>query len=212
MLYRHPLHSPTNAPRARDRQHGGMSISDILRRLANLIRLGTIAAVDHEAERCTVKTGGLTVPGRPWLALRAGASSDWDPPTVGEQCILLSPSGEPAQGIVLIGLYSQQRPAPSNSANLRRRKYPDGAVIDYDHATHTLTATLPEGGRAKLVATGGLHVIGPITHEGDYTQTGNQHVTGTVNVTEDVIAAGISLVNHVHGGVQGGPSNTGAPQ
>lgn len=177
-----------------------MSISDILRRLANLIRLGTIAAVDHEAERCTVKTGGLTVPGRPWLALRAGASSDWDPPTVGEQCILLSPSGEPAQGIALIGLYSQQRPAPSNSATLRRRKYPDGAVIDYDHASHTLTATLPDGGKAKLVAPGGVSILGDVD------------ITGLVTVSEDVIAAGISLVNHVHGGVQGGPSKTGAPQ
>lgn len=177
-----------------------MSISDILRRLANLIRLGTIAAVDHQAARCTVSSGGLRIPNLPWLALRAGASSDWDPPTVGEQCILLSPSGEPAQGIALIGLYSQQRPAPSNSANLRRRKYPDGAVIDYDHATHTLTATLPEGGKAKLVAPGGVSILGDVD------------ITGLVTVSEDVIAAGISLVNHVHGGVQGGPSNTGAPQ
>ncbi|MHB0819831.1 phage baseplate assembly protein V [Stutzerimonas stutzeri] len=175
-----------------------MSISDILRRLANLIRLGTIAAVDHESERCTVKTGGLTVPGRPWLALRAGASSDWDPPTVGEQCILLSPSGETAQGIALIGLYSRQRPAPSNSANLRRRTYPDGAVIDYDHATSTLTATLPNGGKAKLVAPGGVTILGDVD------------ITGLVTVSEDVIAAGISLVRHTHPGDSGG--TTGAPR
>ncbi|WP_313209658.1 phage baseplate assembly protein V [Stutzerimonas nitrititolerans] len=177
-----------------------MNITDLLRRLDNLIRLGSIAAVDHQAARCTVSSGGLRIPNLPWLALRAGASSDWDPPSVGEQCLLLSPSGEPAQGIALIGLYSQQRPAPSNSATLRRRKYPDGAVIDYDHATHTLTATLPAGGKAKLVAPGGVSILGDVA------------ITGTVTVSEDVIAAGISLVNHVHGGVQGGPSKTGAPQ
>lgn len=177
-----------------------MNITDLLRRLDNLIRLGTIAAVDHQAARCTVSSGGLRIPNLPWLALRAAGSSDWDPPTVGEQCILLSPSGEPAQGIALIGLYSQQRPAPSNSANLRRRKYPDGAVIDYDHATHTLTATLLSGGKAKLVAPGGVSILGDVD------------ITGLVTVSEDVVAAGISLVNHVHGGVQGGPSNTGAPQ
>jgi len=177
-----------------------MNITDLLRRLDNLIRLGTIAAVDHQAARCTVSSGGLRIPNLPWLALRAGASSDWDPPTVGEQCILLGPSGEPAQGIALIGLYSRQRPAPSNSANLRRRTYPDGAVIDYDHASHTLTATLPNGGKAQLVAPGGVSILGDVD------------ITGTVTVSEDVIAAGISLVNHVHGGVQGGPSNTGAPQ
>ncbi|EWC40205.1 phage baseplate assembly protein V [Stutzerimonas stutzeri] len=175
-----------------------MNIADILRRLANLIRLGTITAVDHQAERCTVSTGKLTIPNRPWLALRAGASSDWDPPSVGEQCILLSPSGETAQGIALVGLYSQQRPAPSNSANLRRRKYPDGAVIDYDHASHTLTATLPAGGTAQLVAPGGVTILGDVA------------ITGLVTVSEDVIAAGISLVDHRHRGDSGG--TTGAPQ
>lgn len=177
-----------------------MNITDLIRRLDNLIRIGTIAAVDHQAARCTVKTGGLTVPNLPWQAQRAGSSRDWDAPTVGEQCILLSPSGEPSQGVVLVGLYSQQRPAPSNSANLRRRTYPDGAVIDYDHATHTLTATLPGGGKAKLTAPGGVTILGDVD------------ITGLVTVSDDVIAAGISLVNHVHGGVQGGPSKTGAPQ
>lgn len=177
-----------------------MNIFDILRRLENQIRYGTIAAVDHQAARCTVSTGGLSVPNLPWLAQRAGSSLDWDPPTVGEQCILFSPSGEPALGVALVGLYSQQRPAPSNSATVRRRKYPDGAVIDYDHASHTLSATLPDGGKAQLTAPGGVSILG------------NVDITGTVTVSEDVLAAGISLVNHVHGGVQSGPSTTGAPQ
>lgn len=177
-----------------------MNIFDILRRLENQIRYGTIAAVDHQAARCTVSTGGLSVPNLPWLAQRAGSSLDWDPPTVGEQCILFSPSGEPALGVALVGLYSQQRPAPSNSATVRRRKYPDGAVIDYDHASHTLSATLPDGGKAQLTAPGGVSILG------------NVDITGTVTVSEDVLAAGISLVNHVHSGVQSGPAKTGAPQ
>lgn len=177
-----------------------MNITDLLRRLANLIRLGTITEVDHEAARCTVSSGKLIIPNRPWLALRAGASSDWDPPTVGEQCILLSPSGETAQGVALIGLYSQQRPAPANSANVRRRKYPDGAVIDYDHATHTLTATLPGGGRAQITAPGGVVILGDVD------------ITGTVTVSEDVIANGISLVTHKHGGVQTGSGTTAVPK
>lgn len=177
-----------------------MNITDLLRRLENLIRLGTIAAVDHQAARCTVSTGGLSVPNLPWLALRAGDSSDWDPPTVGEQCILVAPSGEPALGVALVGLYSQQRPAPSNSATVRRRKYPDGAVIDYDHATHTLSGSLPAGGKAQLTAPGGVTILG------------NVDITGTVTVSEDVLAAGISLVNHKHGGVQTGSGTTAVPK
>jgi phage baseplate assembly protein gpV len=35
----------------------------------------------------------------------------------------------------------------------------------------------------------------------------------TINITTgDIIADGISLINHVHGGVQAGTSTTGAPQ
>lgn len=177
-----------------------MNITDLLRRLENLIRFGTIAAVDHAAARCTVSTGGLSVPNLPWLAQRAGSSLDWDPPTVGEQCILFSPSGEPSQGIALVGLYSQQRPAPSNSATVRRRKYPDGAVIDYDHATHSLSATLPAGGKAQLTAPGGVTILG------------NVDITGTVTVSADVVASGISLVTHKHGGVQTGSGTTAVPK
>ncbi len=177
-----------------------MNITDLLRRLENLIRLGTIAAVDHQAARCTISTGGLSVPNLPWLALRAGSSSDWDPPTVGEQCILVAPSGEPALGVALVGLYSQQRPAPSNSATVRRRKYPDGAVIDYDHASHTLSATLPAGGKAQLTAPGGVTILGDVD------------ITGTVTVSADVVASGISLVTHKHGGVQTGSGTTAVPK
>lgn len=177
-----------------------MNIFDILRRLENQIRYGTIAAVDHQAARCTVSTGGLSVPNLPWLAQRAGSSLDWDPPTVGEQCILFSPSGEPALGVALVGLYSQQRPAPSNSATVRRRKYPDGAVIDYDHASHTLSATLPAGGKAQLTAPGGVTILG------------NVDITGTVTVSADVVASGISLVTHKHGGVQTGSGTTAVPK
>jgi len=40
---------------------------------------------------------------------------------------------------------------------------------------------------------------------------GNLNVQGTITSTGDVIAAGISLDNHVHGGVQGGTSQTSPP-
>ena len=37
-------------------------------------------------------------------------------------------------------------------------------------------------------------------------------VIGNIIVEGDVIASGISLVNHTHGGVKAGPSSTGKPQ
>lgn len=44
-------------------------------------------------------------------ALRAGANRGWDPPTVNEQVILFSPSGQLANGVVITGLPSDHIPA-----------------------------------------------------------------------------------------------------
>ena len=189
----------------------------LARLIENLIRLGTIAAVDHGSltdqrpARVRVQSGELLTGWLPWLTLRAGSSREWDPPTLGEQVLLLSPSGQTTQGIVLCGLFSQLLPANGDRADLHRRSYPDGAVIEYDSQAHRLSAVLPQGGVTQLTSTGGITIVGPITHQGDYTQTGNQKVTGQVTVSQDVVAAGISLVKHTHGGVQSGSSQTGAP-
>jgi phage baseplate assembly protein V len=53
-----------------------------------------IAAMQMSPPRAQVKTGKLTTAWLPWLALRAGADREWDPPTAGEQVILFSPSGQ----------------------------------------------------------------------------------------------------------------------
>ena len=182
------------------------------RMLENLIRFGVIAAVQMEPPRVKVKTGALTTAWLPWLTLRAGADSEWDPPTVDEQVILFSPSGQLANGVVITGLFSDSAPANGDRAGLHRRTYSDGTVIEYDSVAHHLNATLAPGGTTNLVSDGGITIVGPITHQGDYTQTGNQTITGKVSVSEDVVAAGISLVKHLHGGVLPGGAKTGAPE
>jgi phage baseplate assembly protein V len=186
-------------------------LAALSRMLENLIRYGTIAAVQMAPPRVQVKTGKLTTTWLPWLALRAGTDREWDPPTVDEQVILFSPSGQLANGIVVTGLFSDHIPANGNRTGLHRRTYADGTVIEYDSVAHHLKATLAEGGTTNLVSKGGITIVGPITHQGDYTQTGNQSITGTVTVLKDVIAAGISLINHPHGGVKQGDDQSGKP-
>ncbi|KTT31194.1 baseplate assembly protein [Pseudomonas oryzihabitans] len=192
-------------------------IAALSRLIENLIRLGTIAEVDHGSltdkrpARVRVQSGALLTGWLPWLTLRAGESREWDPPTLGEQVVVFSPSGQTTQGVVLCGLFSQLLPANGDRAGLHRRTYPDGAVVEYDSLAHRLRAILPAGGVTDLTSTGGINIVGPINHQGDYTQTGNQTVTGKVTVSDDVVAAGISLVKHKHGGVQSGGSQTGAP-
>jgi len=186
-------------------------LAALSRLLENLIRFGVIAAVQMEPPRVQVTTGKLTTAWLPWLALRAGADREWDPPTVGEQVILLSPSGQLANGIVVTGLFSDHIPANSNRAGLHRRTYSDGTVIEYDSVAHHLNATLVDGGTTNLISTGGINLVGDITHQGDYIQTGNQNITGRVDVSEDVVAAKVSLVNHLTSGVKQGGEQSGVP-
>ncbi|WP_019411205.1 phage baseplate assembly protein V [Pseudomonas psychrophila] len=183
----------------------------LARMLENLIRFGTIAETQMKPPRVRVKTGTLLTGWLPWIALRAGADTDWDPPTVDEQVILFSPSGQLANGIALTGIYSTANPANGEQEGVHRRTYRDGTVIEYDSVAHHLNAVLADGGTTTLISPGGITVVGPITHEGDYTQTGNQSVTGKVTVSDDVVASGISLVTHIHGGVLPGPGVTSVP-
>lgn len=192
-------------PARASRSISGMNIADLARLLENIVRFGTVEAVQMQPPRVQVKSGNITTAWRPWLNLRAGADREWDPPTIGEQVVLLSPSGNLAQGVVLTGLFSDLIPANGEREGLHRRTYRDGAVIEYDSIAHRLRAILPEGGITDITSTGGINITGPINHVGDYTQQGNQAVTGTVTVSEDVIAADISLRNHRTKGVMPGP-------
>lgn len=195
-----------------------MQAADIDRRIENLLMLGTIASVDLQAARCTVKVGDLLTAPLPWLEQRAGATRTWSPPSVGEQVLLLSPGGDPKRAVVARGVFSTANPAPAASEKLDHATYDDGAVVEYDAITHKLTATLPDGATADVIATGGIHATG------DVTITGQLHVTKaaqfddnvgcskTVTATTDVKGGGISLKNHVHTGVQSGGATSGPPQ
>ncbi|MEJ7933649.1 phage baseplate assembly protein V [Sphingobium sp. AN558] len=166
----------------------------------DVLRLGTIASVDHANATCTVESGDIVTGDLPWIAQRAGNARIWSPPSVGEQCLLASPEGDIQAGIVIVGLYSDACPPPSNDPDKIVVEYPDGATIAYDHVTHQLTATLPAGGKATIEAPDGVSIIGPLD------------VTGPITATQDVVGGGISLMNHLHGKVQAGSAKTDKPE
>lgn len=181
------------------------TLAELQRKFTNLIRLGTVAEVDHARARCRVQSGDILTALLPWLAPRAGLTRDWSAPSPGEQVLLLCPLGDTTQALVLRGVYSQANPAPADDGARHVTQYPDGAVVEYDHAAHALIATLPTGGTAELVATGG------ITLTGDVRIHGNVAVAGRIDATGDVVGDGISLTTHKHGGVAAGTATTGAP-
>lgn len=201
-------------------------INDLIRRIENLVRVGTVAEVDLEGVRCRVQSGRLTTDWLYWYSIRSGTVSRWSPPTVGEQCIVLSPGGDTVAGLVIYGFSSDANPASGNQASVDSTSYHDGAVISYDQDSHTLTATLPAGGRAEIEApeqiklksqhivleaaqtdiTGTLTVQGLLTFlagmAGRASPSGPAgahaiQIVGTIHA-DDVVAGLISLLSHHH--------------
>jgi hypothetical protein len=110
--------------------------------------------------------------------VRAGTTSEWNPPSEGEQCLLLCCSGDPATGFVLLGIPSDQFPPPSDSLDEHVRRYPDGATITYNHATGALsavgikTALLQAANKVTVDCpltelTGDVHIMGKLTVDGE---------------------------------------------
>lgn len=170
-----------------------------------VIQVGTVASIDHAARTCTVQLGDLETGDLPWVALLAGRVKVWCPPSAGEQCAVLCPEGDVDNGLVLPGIYSDANSPSTSDPDLFQLEFPDGAVISYNHATHALTVTLPEGGTAALTAPGG------VTIEGDVAIKGNVSIEGKAEASEDVIGGGISLKSHKHTGVAAGSAQSGGP-
>ncbi|MBK4725028.1 phage baseplate assembly protein V [Pantoea agglomerans] len=116
-------------------------ISDTQRLLRNLIRIGTVASVNLADGTCRVDTGNNTTAWLQWLTARAGNTRSWNAPSVGEQVLVLCLGGELDTAFVLTGIYSDDNPAPSASADAMHWSFNDGAVIEYEPATGALSAT-----------------------------------------------------------------------
>lgn len=206
------------------------AIAELNRRLANLIATGTVAQVRHNPPRCRVAIGKRTTEWLAWVEPCAGETSTWNPPAEGEQVVVLSPSGELAAGIVLRGLPSDAHPTPSNAPAEHVTRYPDGALIDYNHATGVLRATglktaiVQGSGRAtvdfpKAQFTGDVHVKGALvvdkllTYNGGMSgrpgSGGRTAITGDIAHSDGRLTSnGVVLDNHGHDGVQRGSDDT----
>ncbi|MDO5531429.1 phage baseplate assembly protein V [Sutterella sp.] len=93
-----------------------------------------------------------------------------------------------------------------------------GSVSVTASESATITSPTVAIDAKATTVTGTLTVEGLIAGKGGMTITGGSGgsaatVTGTLTVVDgDVTASGISLMTHVHDGVQGGDSTTGQPQ
>ena len=148
--------------------------ADMQRRLANVVRVGTVASVDLPNARCRVTIGDIQTAPLPFITCKAGEDRTWHPPEVGEQVIVLAPSGELAAGFVLGGVYTTSHPAPSTSPEVAKMLFKDGSTATYDRALHSLTIDLPTSGSALSVTVNGNATI---------SATGNALVEADGNAT-----------------------------
>lgn len=191
-----------------------MNLSDLYRRLENLIRFGVIEGVDLSAKPSplvTVRTGGLLTQWLPVQSAAAGNARDVHPPTVGEIAIVISPGGDTAQACVITGFFSELFPAPDITPNQWTRTFPDGATFKYDSEAHALTVALPADATSTLISDGGISISGDITLDGSITMAGDISVNGKITASGDVVGAGISLSKHVTTGVRAGGDTSGPP-
>lgn len=206
--------------------------ADINRRLENLIRFGTIKTVNPSKPipLVTVDLDDIVTPEIRFFNARSGDDSTWDPPSLDEEVMVISPCGEIGPtSMVLYGFYNNEHPSPSDDLNKKIRVFSDGCVIAYDISAHQLSAILPSGGKAVVTADGGITVNGNTTINGNLqvngstAMTGNNtvggsqlvqgssHSTGAFSTEADVKAGSISLKEHKHPGDSGGTTGGSSP-
>lgn len=183
-----------------------MNVGDHDRQIANLAMIGVVEELDVAAARVRVSCDGMLTDWIPWSAVRAGPGvRTWSAPEVGEQVIVLSPYGDPAQGVVVGSIYQQDYPAPASVKTTHRTEYADGSFVDFDRVTSTLTVTVGKGKVIVNCATAEVHASDSATIDTPMTKvTGDLEVVGAIKAGKDIMtpadmkAGDISVKQHHH--------------
>jgi phage baseplate assembly protein V len=175
-----------------------------------MFRVGIVAAQD--AVNCRVR---VTFQSRDemlsyWLPVLVAKSQNdkfYYLPDIGELVVcLMDPHDE--DGCVLGAIYSStDTPAAGTSADHAQIKMKDGAVFDYNRATHDLAVTLPAGGTLSITANGATIAI-DASGNVSLTAAGNINLITSAH-TESVNNIVNTYNTHTHSDPQGG--NTGVP-
>jgi len=165
-------------------------LSRLEQRVSNLIRPGVVAEVkngpprvkveyDKDAEGAPVTTGWLC-----YFEERQGYLQTWNPPKVGEQCVIFSPAGDLRLGKVLLGLNTSTNSPISSDENIHLIKFSDGSTFQFDRSSSSWSISLGSGTATFTGATytfnANLVFNGNVEHKGNYIQTGNFTSSGTV--------------------------------
>lgn len=194
-------------------------LGEIDRKMACLVRFGTVIELDAPSARVRCDVGGLETDWLPWQTGRAGSTRRWSAPSIGEQVVVFAPYGDTTQGFVLPGFFQDAHPAPSDSADKDTIVFPDGTTFEHDSASNTYTQTIQGSGNwtfnckhATINAdtdvtlntpqtniNGNLSVKGAMNVQGEGASGAVSSFAGPINITGgDVTADGIGLKAHHH--------------
>lgn len=192
---------------------GDPFIADNGRRIARMLRIGSVSEVDYTRARVRILFGGTLKTGWiPWLTERAHNDISWWAPEVNEQVMVFSPRGDFRQGVVLGAIFQNAYPAPANRETLRITKYADGTIVQYDRAAHRLlvncvgevdidaaTKAVVQADEVDVLAAENvkiqaaqISIIGPVSIQG------NVSIQGTVSATGTILDATGNTNHHVH--------------
>lgn len=138
---------------ARGDAYSELHVPDMDRRIADMVRVGTVSELDYSdkrAPRVKVKYGKNTTGWIPWAAVRAGRARTWEPLKVGEQVLIASPSGDLAQGVIVGSINYNDREAPASGAHETVTEWDGGIKQSVDDDANTYTLEVPAGGKITL--------------------------------------------------------------
>jgi len=176
------------------------------RMLSDQVIKGYVVAVDLVAGKLRMSDGSDWVSAWvKWHALAAGKARHWRSPSLGEQGALISPSGDPAQGTFVPGLYGNAGPQPDNRDHVEVWRFDDGGSLVYDWEANTYTIRLPTG-TVTIEVGGSKAVITDDTISAKTTTMAAEAQAATVKASSitfegNVLIKGpLSVTGDIHGG------------
>lgn len=175
-------------------------------------RAGKVSVVDYERGiiRCTFpdtheQSGELIV-----LMGRSTGRMDYSMPELNEVgACLLDKNGN---GFYLGSGYTKAFLKPSEGGKDKEiTKYKDGSIVEFNAEDSSFK--IYSKNKITIEAENEILLKSKLIKvEGAQENTDTITAKGIIKSLEDVIAQAISLIEHLHSGVQGGPSDTGGPK
>ncbi|WP_455480090.1 phage baseplate assembly protein V [Bartonella sp. B23] len=204
-------------------------ITDLKRRMANIVVVGKISHVDHKNARYRVRSGTLVSDWIPDTQARAGKTCSYEGRDVGEQVVVVSSSGDLSQGVIIGSIHTDANQA-ADKGSIHKTVYPDGTTIEYDDEQNTYALSIIAGGKFILTISDGVSVKGDggmleltapdglkIASEGDLRLSAKGNLSlkagGNVSINSSSLTHNGTNIgaSHSHGGVTSGGSMTGVP-